>query len=186
MTPAQLSRLPEVLFEIGKAIGSDENVATLLTVISELVTELVGADAVSIMFLDAENDTLFGKAAYGLDRDIRKVSFRVGEGVAGWVAQHGEVAKCGRGGGASSAGCAKATGVRRRTIRMSRPEQANAGRRIGIPRGKGVWFRSGTDQVVPRAWANRGVLRRKRAEVMVTRSRAPFSTVVAGPPARWR
>lgn len=95
MTPAQLSRLPEVLFEIGKAIGSDENVATLLTVISELVTELVGADAVSIMFLDAENETLLGKAAYGLDRDIRKVSFRIGEGVAGWVAQHGEVANIG-------------------------------------------------------------------------------------------
>jgi len=92
MKPANLSRLPEVLFEIGKAIGSDENVATLLTVISELVTELVGAEAVSIMFLDGSKSELLGKASYGLERDIRGVSFRVGQGVAGWVAQHGEPA----------------------------------------------------------------------------------------------
>lgn len=95
MTPARLSRLPEVLFEIGKAIGSDENVPTLLTVISELVTELVGADAVSIMFVDAGEKKLLGKAAYGLERDIQNVTFRVGEGVAGWVAEHGEVASIG-------------------------------------------------------------------------------------------
>lgn len=95
MKTEQLSRLPEVLFEIGKAIGSDENVSTLLTVISELVTELVDADAVSIMFLDADNKTLLGKAAHGLERDIAGVSFGVGQGVAGWVAEHGQIADIG-------------------------------------------------------------------------------------------
>lgn len=94
MTDRKLSRLPEVLFEIGKAIGSDENIATLLTVISELVTELVGAEAVSIMFLDTERNRLLGKAAYGLARrDISAMSFRVGEGVAGWVAENGVSAR---------------------------------------------------------------------------------------------
>jgi diguanylate cyclase (GGDEF)-like protein len=95
MTPGRdLTRLPQVLFEIGKAIGSDENVGTLLTVISELVTELVAADAVSIMFLDADRRKLLGKAAYGLARrDISKISFRIGEGVAGWVAAEGKSAR---------------------------------------------------------------------------------------------
>ncbi len=94
MTVSKLSRLPEVLFEIGKAIGSDENIGTLLSVISELTTELVGADAVSVMFLDAERKMLLGKAAYGLARrDISRISFRVGEGVAGWVAEHGKAAR---------------------------------------------------------------------------------------------
>jgi diguanylate cyclase (GGDEF)-like protein len=46
------------------------------------------------MFLDADRKKLLGKAAYGLvRRDISRISFRVGDGVAGWVAEHGESAR---------------------------------------------------------------------------------------------
>lgn len=93
MTPEQLARLPEILFEIGKAIGSDETLATTLNNISELVTQLVGAEACSIMLVDRSRSLLLGKAAYGLARDdISVVSFRIGEGVAGWVAEHEQTA----------------------------------------------------------------------------------------------
>jgi diguanylate cyclase (GGDEF)-like protein len=89
----QLRRLPQVLFEIGKAVGSDDNLATLLARISELVCDLVGAEACSIMLLDSGRERLLGKAAYGLARrDVSLISFRVGEGVAGWVAERGEPA----------------------------------------------------------------------------------------------
>jgi diguanylate cyclase (GGDEF)-like protein len=94
VNPAKLERLPEVLFEIGKAIGSNEHLASLLSRISELVCELTDAEACSIMLLDVSRERLLGKAAYGLDRrDIANISFRIGEGVAGWVAQTGEVAR---------------------------------------------------------------------------------------------
>jgi diguanylate cyclase (GGDEF)-like protein len=94
MNQERLARLPEVLFEIGKAIGSNENLASLLSRISELVCELTDAEACSIMLLDATRERLLGKAAYGLNRrDIASISFRMGEGVAGWVAERGEVAR---------------------------------------------------------------------------------------------
>ena len=94
MNPEKLTRLPQVLFEIGKAVGSDDNLGTLLARISELVCELVDAEACSIMLLDTAKERLLGKAAYGLARrDVTLISFRVGEGVAGWVAATGEAAR---------------------------------------------------------------------------------------------
>jgi diguanylate cyclase (GGDEF)-like protein len=93
MNADKLRRLPQVLFEIGKAVGSDDNLATLLARITELVCQLSGAEACSIMLLDAERTRLFGKAAYGLARrDVSLIAFRIGEGVAGWVAERGEPA----------------------------------------------------------------------------------------------
>ncbi len=91
MTPEQLARLPEVLFEIGKIIGSDEKLSVLLGRISELVCKVADAQAVSVMILDRSSDRLLGAAAHGLPKErIAQLSFRVGEGIAGWVVQHGE------------------------------------------------------------------------------------------------
>ena len=91
MNADKLRRLPQVLFEIGKAVGSDDNLATLLARISELVCQLSSAEACSIMLLDTDRARLLGKAAYGLARsDVSLISFRVGEGIAGWVAERGE------------------------------------------------------------------------------------------------
>ncbi|HKE19008.1 MAG TPA: sensor domain-containing diguanylate cyclase [Kofleriaceae bacterium] len=104
MRPDQLARLPQTLFEIGKAFGSDDfvpddvplvrrNLAALLVRLSDLVCEQVGADACSIMLLDHDGQRLLGKAASGLARDdLAGMSFRLGEGVAGWVAERGEPA----------------------------------------------------------------------------------------------
>jgi diguanylate cyclase (GGDEF)-like protein len=93
MNQDKLKLLPKVLFEIGKAIGSDDNLGTLLGRISELVCDLVDAEACSIMLLDTSRERLLGKAAHGLVRsDVTLISFRVGEGVAGWVAETGEAA----------------------------------------------------------------------------------------------
>jgi diguanylate cyclase (GGDEF)-like protein len=93
MKQDKLARLPQVLFEIGKAIGSDHNLSSLLLRISELVCDLTGGEACSIMLLDQERERLLGKAAHGLTRrDLSGISFRLGEGVAGWVAETGEPA----------------------------------------------------------------------------------------------
>lgn len=91
MTPQQLAKLPTVLFEIGKLVGSDLEPGILLSRIAELVCQMVGAKACSVMLLDAERRRLLAKAAYGLRTErVHSLSFAIGEGVAGWVVEHGE------------------------------------------------------------------------------------------------
>ncbi|HUH02677.1 MAG TPA: sensor domain-containing diguanylate cyclase [Kofleriaceae bacterium] len=93
MIPRNLERLPEVLFEIGKAIGADKGLQYLFDTISALVCDLLDADACSVMLIDSSRTVLLGKAASGLEAGrIQEISFRVGQGVAGWVAETGEAA----------------------------------------------------------------------------------------------
>ncbi len=93
MTPEQLARLPAVLFEIGKLVGSDLDPGILLSRIAELVCQLIGAKACSVMLLDADRKRLLAKAAYGLRTErMHTLSFAIGEGVAGWVVERGEAA----------------------------------------------------------------------------------------------
>ncbi len=93
MTPELIERLPAVLFEIGKLVASDLDPHILLSRISELICKLIGAQACSVMLLDASRERLLAKAAYGLHTErVHTLSFPVGEGVAGWVALHGEAA----------------------------------------------------------------------------------------------
>jgi len=94
--PEQLARLPGALFEIGKVVGSDQEPGHVLSRISELLCDLLDADACSVMLLDAEKKRLLAKAAYGLRTErMHKLAFGVGEGVAGWVISNGEAALIG-------------------------------------------------------------------------------------------
>jgi diguanylate cyclase (GGDEF)-like protein len=93
MTTDGLHKLPAALFEIGKLIGSELDPGILLARIAELICQLIGAKACSVMLLDADRDRLLAKAAYGLRTErMTSLSFRIGEGVAGWVVEHGEPA----------------------------------------------------------------------------------------------
>lgn len=86
-----LDKLPAALFEIGKLIGSDLDPGILLSRIAELICQLIDAKSCSVMLLDAKRERLLAKAAYGLRTErMHSLSFRVGEGVAGWVVEKGE------------------------------------------------------------------------------------------------
>jgi len=86
-----LQKLPAALFEIGKLIGSELDPGILLARIAELMCQLLEAKACSVMLLDADRKRLLAKAAYGLRTErMQSLSFRIGEGVAGWVVEHGE------------------------------------------------------------------------------------------------
>ena len=90
MTTEELQKLPAALFEIGKLIGSELDPGTLLSRISELICQLIEAKACSVMLLDADRKRLLAKAAYGVRSErMQSLSFRVGEGVAGWVVASG-------------------------------------------------------------------------------------------------
>ena len=69
MNEAQLRRLPTVLFEIGKVLGSDQEVGALLSRISELCCQLLECEACSVMLLDSRGQTLLARAAWGLRTD---------------------------------------------------------------------------------------------------------------------
>lgn len=93
MSPEELQKLPAALFEIGKLIGSDLDPGILLSRIAELICQLIDAKSCSVMLLDADRKRLLAKAAYGLRTErMHSLSFRVGEGVAGWVIERGEPA----------------------------------------------------------------------------------------------
>ena len=93
MNPDGLQKLPAALFEIGKLIGSDLDPGVLLARIAELICQLIDARACSVMLLDADRKRLLARAAYGLSTErMHSLSFRVGEGVAGWVIERGEPA----------------------------------------------------------------------------------------------
>jgi diguanylate cyclase (GGDEF)-like protein len=93
MNAEGLHKLPAALFEIGKLIGSELDPGILLSRIAELVCQLIGAKACSVMLLDADRTRLLAKAAYGVRTErMQSLSFRVGEGVAGWVVERGEPA----------------------------------------------------------------------------------------------
>ena len=93
MNSEGLQKLPAALFEIGKLIGSDLDPGILLSRIAELICQLIDAKSCSVMLLDAKRERLLAKAAYGLRTErMHSLSFRVGEGVAGWVVEHGESA----------------------------------------------------------------------------------------------
>lgn len=89
----QLRRLPGILFEVGKLLGSGQDVGALLSRLSELCVELLACDACSVMLLDGSRRELLTRAAWGLRSErVHRLAFAVGEGVAGWVAQHGKPA----------------------------------------------------------------------------------------------
>lgn len=93
MNDRGLEHLAQVLFEIGKAIGSDHDPSLLLARISELTCSLVAADTCAVLLLDMSSARLSVYAAHGLDPErLHALSFRVGEGVAGWVMERGEPA----------------------------------------------------------------------------------------------
>ncbi|MGE0551056.1 MAG: diguanylate cyclase [Kofleriaceae bacterium] len=93
MNPTVLNKLPGALFELGKLVGSDLDPGILLSRIAELLCQLIDAKACSVMLLDADRRRLLAKAAYGLRTErVHTLSFGVGEGVAGWVVEHGEPA----------------------------------------------------------------------------------------------
>ena len=103
MTAEQQPSLSAALFEIGKLIGAELDPGILLARIAELLSPLVDTAACLVMLLDADRQRLLAKAAYGvrtpagsapgLPRErSQSLSFRVGEGVAGCVVEHGRPA----------------------------------------------------------------------------------------------
>ncbi len=87
----QRNRELAALNEIGQAIVSTLDLQKTLTIIADHTTRLMGMAATSVALVDEANDDLYFAAASGEGSDfIVGQRLALGQGVAGWVVQHGE------------------------------------------------------------------------------------------------
>jgi two-component system, NarL family, sensor histidine kinase DevS len=86
-TPAPSYRL---LTQVSAALSTSLDLDGTLKEILERMNALVAFDAATIFLLDDSRTELHVKAALGVPVSLKEVqSFRVGEGVVGWVVRHG-------------------------------------------------------------------------------------------------
>ncbi|GFP43112.1 two-component system, NarL family, sensor histidine kinase DegS [Candidatus Hakubella thermalkaliphila] len=79
------------LYEVGKAISSTLSLREILDVTTERAISVTKAETGSIMLLDEKKGELSIETACGLDhKAVKQVRTKLGEGIAGWVAQQGE------------------------------------------------------------------------------------------------
>jgi len=81
----------ETLVEIGKALTSTVDLREVLSIIMEKVSMLLQPKTWSLLLLDEETDELtFEIAVSPAANRLKGVRLQKGEGIAGWVAMHGE------------------------------------------------------------------------------------------------
>ena len=81
-----------VFQELGKALTSSLQLDQVLRTIMEKIDEFLRPDNWSLLLLDEEKQELYFELAVGkASQALKDVRVKVGQGIAGWVAQHGEV-----------------------------------------------------------------------------------------------
>src|ERR1700722_6195786 len=81
-----------VFHELGKALTSSLQLDQVLRTIMEKINEVLRPDTWSLLLMDMEKNELFFQIATGKGADaLKDVRIKVGQGLAGWVAQTGEV-----------------------------------------------------------------------------------------------
>jgi diguanylate cyclase (GGDEF)-like protein len=86
----QIERL-SLFHEIGKALASTLDLQKILQTVMEKISDLLQPDTWSLLMLDEGSQELHFEIAIGTGADkLKDVRLKVGEGIAGWVAQTGE------------------------------------------------------------------------------------------------
>jgi len=82
-----------LLHDVGLAAASGVRLEETLQAAAEALAVELKGNKVALMLLDPESDTLRMEASVGYPPDVVKnLRLRLGEGITGWVAQHGEPA----------------------------------------------------------------------------------------------
>jgi len=80
-----------VFQELGKALTSSLQLDQVLRTIMEKIDEFLRPDNWSLLLLDEATQELYFELAVGkASRALKDVRVKIGQGIAGWVAQHGE------------------------------------------------------------------------------------------------
>jgi diguanylate cyclase (GGDEF)-like protein len=80
-----------IFHDVAKALTSSLNLDSVLQTIMEKMAEYFRPDTWSLLMVDEEKDELYFAIAIGdASEALKSVRLKVGEGIAGWVAKHGE------------------------------------------------------------------------------------------------
>jgi signal transduction histidine kinase len=85
------TRLSEIseMFRVSTSLNLQLPLGVVLEIIVRRVVSTLGAQQASVMIYDAETGVLETRASYGLESEFaRHAKRRIGEGIAGWVAEH--------------------------------------------------------------------------------------------------
>src|SRR6202008_4522518 len=80
-----------IFHDVAKALTSSLDLDSILQTIMEKMAEYFRPDTWSLLMVDEEKDELYFAIAVGTASDVlSKARLKLGEGIAGWVAKHGE------------------------------------------------------------------------------------------------
>ncbi|HYL93168.1 MAG TPA: diguanylate cyclase [Alphaproteobacteria bacterium] len=91
--PERKRELKEVAIfnDVAKALTSSLNLDSILQTIMDKMAEFFRPDTWSLLMVDEQKDELYFAIAVGdAAETLKTVRLKVGEGIAGWVARHGE------------------------------------------------------------------------------------------------
>src|SRR3954449_12860871 len=80
-----------IFHDVAKALTSSLDLDSILQTIMEKMAEYFRPDTWSLLMVDEEKDELYFAIAVGdAAETLKNVRLKIGEGIAGWVAKHGE------------------------------------------------------------------------------------------------
>jgi two-component system, cell cycle response regulator len=86
-------RALEVLLQLTAQLADDRPLEEFLKAVTDGALALIASDHASIRLLDTSRMALLSGARSGSGEEDRPMSFRRGEGVLGWVVEHGEATR---------------------------------------------------------------------------------------------
>src|ERR1700723_4512385 len=90
-SPIRQSQELTIFHDVAKALTSSLNLDSILQTIMEKMAEYFRPDTWSLLMVDEERNELYFAIAVGDAAEaLKNVRLKVGEGIAGWVAKHGE------------------------------------------------------------------------------------------------
>ncbi len=81
------------LVDLTQRLSQERSLVAGLRMVSDATLELLPGDHASVRVLDHTRTELLCQARSGTGQEHQPVTFRVGQGVAGWVVENGEVAR---------------------------------------------------------------------------------------------
>lgn len=80
-----------IFHQVARSLNSSFDLDTILRTILEHMERMIRADLWTLLILNEDRTELrYVLASDGKEKDLGELRVRIGEGVAGWVAQHGE------------------------------------------------------------------------------------------------
>src|ERR1700733_1134111 len=90
-SPIRQSQELTIFHDVAKALTSSLNLDSILQTIMEKMAEYFRPDTWSLLMVDEEKDELYFAIAVGAAAEVlSKARLKVGEGIVGWVAKHGQ------------------------------------------------------------------------------------------------